>query len=191
MNVYKNMRFVILFLVTAVVFNSCDEALGDNVDPLAASEIDAFLLFPQFMVQLSQNRTIELNSVNIHAQHWTSGGSAGVFANPEIYTISPFTSGNNWTAHFTGVLRNTRLARDLTARDNPEALNIIGQARVFEAFTFLNATQVYEDIPVSQATQVETFPSPEFDSQEDALRNLIAIADEGISFLSTETDIIT
>ena len=190
MNLYKNVKIVTLSLVALLTFNSCDETLGDNVDPLAAVVIDPSLLFPQFMVAGSQVRTVENNAVNIISQQWASGGSAGVFANPEVYTISPFTLGNTWSQFYTISLRNASLARDLVETNNPEALNIIGQARVYESFIYLTLTQIYEDIPVSEAVQVATFPNPNFDSQEDALRNLIAIADEGIALLSTETAII-
>ena len=190
MNLYKNVKIVTLSLVALLTFNSCDETLGDNVDPLAAVVIDPSLLFPQFMVAGSQVRTVENNAINIISQQWTSGGSAGVFRNPEVYTISPFTSGNTWSQLYTISLRNASLARDLVETNNPEALNIIGQARVYESFIYLTLTQVFEDIPVSEAIQVATFPNPNFDAQEDALRNLIAIADEGIALLSTETAII-
>jgi hypothetical protein len=85
-----NIKFITLLLFSITLMN-CEGSLDINKDPLAASEIDAKLLYPQFFLQMSSNRTIELNSVNIQAQQWASGGSAGVFANPERYTVSPFT----------------------------------------------------------------------------------------------------
>ncbi|GAB4511219.1 MAG: SusD/RagB family nutrient-binding outer membrane lipoprotein [Allomuricauda sp.] len=78
----------------------------------------------------------------------------------------------------------------LTETNNPEALNIIGQAQVLEAFTYLNLTQVFGDIPFSEAIQVAEFPNPNYDSQEEVLRNIPLLLDEAIENLSTETDII-
>jgi hypothetical protein len=107
-----NIKFITLLLFSLTLIN-CEGSLDVNEDPLAASDIDAKLLYPQFFLQMSSNRTVELNSVNIQAQHWTSGGSAGVFRNPEVYGISPFTVGNNFTGIYTGVLRNLNLATGL------------------------------------------------------------------------------
>jgi hypothetical protein len=54
---------------------------------------------------MPSNSPIEQNSVNIQAQKWASSGSAGVFANPERYTVSSFTVGNNFTLTSIGVFK--------------------------------------------------------------------------------------
>ena len=183
-------KFIILLLFSVTLIN-CDASLDVNEDPLAASQIEAQLLYPQFFLQMSSNRTIELNSVNMQAQHWTSGGSAGVFRNPERYSLSPFTIGNNFTGIYTGVLRNLDLAKGLIERNQPNQLNSIGQIKVFEAFAYLHITQIYGDAPLTEAIQVLEFPNPNFDSQETLLRGVVGRLDEAITLLSTSTEIIT
>jgi hypothetical protein len=185
-----NIKFITLLLFSLTLIN-CEGSLDVNEDPLAASDIDAKLLYPQFFLQMSSNRTVELNSVNIQAQHWTSGGSAGVFRNPEVYGISPFTVGNNFTGIYTGVLRNLNLAKGLIEKNQPANLNSIGQIKVFEAFAYLHITQIYGDAPLSEAINTSEFPNPSFDSQEDLLRGVVDILDEAISLLSSPTDIVT
>ena len=185
-----NIKFITLLLFSVTLIN-CEGSLDVNEDPLAASQIEAKLLYPQFFLQMSSNRTVELNSVNIQAQHWTSGGSAGVFRNPERYSISPFTVGNNFTGIYTGVLRNLDLARGLIERNQPADLNSIGQIKVFEAFAYLHITQIYGDAPFSEAIQTADFPHPNFDSQEVLLRGVVGRLDEAITLLSTQTGIIT
>lgn len=170
---------------------SCTDDLDINTDPLAATVVESNLLFPTVMVSVSSNRTVELNALNIQAQHWTSGGSAGVFRNPEIYVISPNTTNNVWVGQYSTALRNLQQMRLLVNNNNPEALNIIGQAKIYEAFVFLNLTTLYGDIPFSEATQVQEFPNPKFDAQEDVLRGIVGRLDEGIDLLSTDTEIIT
>ena len=172
-------------------FSSCEDSLDINSNPLAATEVPAALLYPQFFLTMSSNRTVELNAVNIQAQHWTSGGSAGVFSNPERYSISPFTVGNNFTGIYTGVLRNLTLAGSLTREETPENLNTLGQLKVFEAFSYLHITQIYGDAPFSQSQQVSEFPNPEYDTQEDLLRGVVGRLDEAIELLSTDTGIVT
>lgn len=186
-----NIKIFLILISSSIIFSSCDSDLDVNQDPLAATQVTADLLYPQFFLQMTSNRTVELNSVNIQAQHWTSGGSAGVFRNPEIYTISPFTIGNNFTGIYTGVLRNLNLAREAVLRDKPEDLNSIGQIKVFEAFSYLHITQIYGDAPLTEAIQVAEFPNPKFDTQEQLLRAVIVRLDEAIALLSTPTGIVT
>ncbi len=171
---------------------SCTDDLDINTDPLVATEVNPSLLFPTIMVSLSQNRTIEMGpQTEFWSQQWTSGGSAGVFTNPEIYITSPNSTNNLWVGQYSTSLRNLQQIRELTLRNNPQAENIIGQAKVFEAFVFLNLTQFYGDIPFSQATQIAEFPNPVFDSQEDVLRGIVNRLDEGLGLLSTETAIVS
>jgi len=186
----KTYKLLSLFLVLSIGF-SCTDDLDINTNPLSATEIDPELLFPQIQVAVSQQRTIELNSMNIQAQHWTSGGSAGVFINPEQNIISPNTTNNVWVGCYTTSLRNLSLVRELTERNNPDGDNIVGQAKIYEAFTYLNLTLVFGDIPFSEAIQVDEFPNPNFDNQLDVLRGIIERADEGIALLQTPTNIVT
>ncbi|RCS27500.1 SusD/RagB family nutrient-binding outer membrane lipoprotein [Polaribacter sp. WD7] len=186
----NNIKLIVLLLFS-ITFVSCEGSLDINEDPLAATRIDASLLYPQFFLQMSSNRTIELNAVNIQAQQWASGGSAGVFRNPERYSISPFTIGNNFTGIYTGVLRNLSLARGLIEENQPANLNSIGQIKVFEAFAYLHITQIYGDAPFTEAIQTAEFPFPRFDAQEDLLRGVVGRLDEAIGLLSSPTDIVT
>jgi hypothetical protein len=189
MNYSKLLTIVLSCLLLGTT--SCTDDLDINSDPLSATTVEPRLLFPTVMVSVSSNRTVELNSVNIQAQHWASGGSAGVFRNPEVYVISPNTTNNVWVGQYSTALRNLQQMRALTAENNPDASNIIGQVKIYEAFVFLNLTQLYEDIPFSEATQVGEFPNPKFDSQEDVLRGIVTRLNEGIELLNAETDIIT
>jgi hypothetical protein len=185
----KTYKLLSLFLVLTIGF-SCTDDLDINTNPLSATEINPELLFPQIQIAVSQQRTIELNGINIQAQHWTSGGSAGVFSNPERNIISPNTTNNVWVGCYTTSLRNLQQVRILTERNNPDGDNIIGQAKIFEAFTYLNLTLVFGDIPFSEAIQVEEFPNPNFDNQLDVLRGIVERADEGIALLQTPSNIV-
>jgi len=78
----------------------------------------------------------------------------------------------------------------LTERDNPEATNIIGQVKIVEAFTYFNLTQIFGDIPFTEALQVSEFPNPNFDTQETVLRGLVGLIDDGLAALGTATDIV-
>lgn len=183
-----------IFILSVLMMGAvgCTDDLDINTDPLAATQVDPSLLFPTVMVSVSQNRTIELGpQTEFWSQQWASGGSTGVFTNPEIYITSPNSTNNLFVGQYSTGLRNLQQMRELTANNNPDADNIIGQAKVYEAFIFLVLTQFYGDIPFSEATQVVDFPNPNFDSQEMVLRGIVDRLDEGLALLSSETDIIS
>jgi len=183
---------LVLPVVTALVIFSCEDSIeGINTDPLAATVIEADLLLPQVLVAgLSANRTVELNAMNQHSQSWSATVGFGVFVNPERYNISANTTNNVWVGHFTTALRNLSQMKILTEANRPEARNIIGQAQVLEAFAYLNLTQIFGDIPFSEAIQVADFPNPNFDSQEQILRGIPSLIDEALTNLSTDTGIV-
>ena len=193
-NAIKQSIWVLLFLGSTLIQTGCEDSIeGDvNIDPLVGNDIDVNLLMPQVLLAgFSSTRTIELNQMNSQAQHWSATAGFGVFVNPERYNIGPNTVNNTWSGLFTSSLRNLQQIRLLTEANNPSARNIIGQARILEAFSFFNATLIFEDIPFSEATNVSEFPIPQFDTQEQVLRGLPALIDLGLAELQTETDIIS
>jgi hypothetical protein len=188
----KKLHKILVVAILSILLTNCEGSIeGINTDPFAATSIDPSLLMPQVLVAgFSANRTVELNSMNMHSQSWSATVGFGVFRNPEIYNISPNTTNNVWVGQYTTALRNLSQMRILTEANNPSALNIIGQAQVLEAFAYLNLTQIFGDIPFSQAIQVTEFPNPEFDTQEEVLRGIPVLVDQALANLSADTDII-
>ncbi len=190
----KNIKYIYapILLLIGILFTNCDGSIEDiNTDPLAATVIEPDLLMPQVLVAgLSANRTIELNSMNQHSQSWSATVAFAVFANPERYNISANTTNNVWVGQYTTALRNLQQMRVLTETNNPNALNIIGQAQVLEAFAYLNLTQIFGDVPFSEAIQVADFPNPNFDSQEAILRGIPDLLDQALANLASDTDIV-
>jgi len=164
-------------MISLLFLTSCEDSIeGDvNSNPQAAEVINADLLLPQVLLSgLTAQRTIESFAMNTHCQYWSFTRGFGVFVDPERYNIGPNTPNNIWIGGFTTALRNLDQMERLTLENNPEALNVIGQVRVMEAFTFLNLTLIFGDIPFSEATQVAEFPNPNFDDQIDVL---VGVAD--------------
>ncbi len=189
-----NIKKIILLVVSILVFSSCEDSIEGttNVDPQAAIEIEPDLLMPQVLLSgLTAQRTIESFAMNTHSQQWSFIAGFGAFVNPERYNIGPNTPNNLWVGHFATALRNLDQMRILTERNNPEALNILGQVEVLRAFTFLNLTLIYGDIPFSEATQVVDFPNPNFDSQRDVLLGIPTIIDDAVELLNSPTAIIS
>lgn len=176
-------------MAIATVFTSCEDITDINTDPFAANEVNPSLLLPSILVSMSANRTVELNAMNFHAQQWSASAAFGVFVNPERYVIGPNTPNNVWIAHYNSALKELSQMKKLVAANNPTATNIIGQAETLEAFAYLNLTQIYGQIPMSEAIQAE-FPSPIFDTQEQVLNQIVTRAESAVNNLSSTTTII-
>ncbi len=162
----------------------CDGFLDVNDDPNSATEVSGSLLFPTAVATVGSTRAIEVNPAGaLLSQQWTTEGAFGVFANPEIFIISPFTTGNYWSSNYVAILGNLSILIDQaeSTEDGPASPNEAAQAKIFSAYAYYSLTVLFEDIPFSQSLQATEFAQPEFDSQEEVLRGVNALIDEAIA----------
>ncbi len=171
-------KYLTVLILLIFFISSCDQEerfLDVNTDPLASNSADANLLFPEVLLNLSNTRTVENVGLSLISQHWASGGSAGVFINPERYTISSFTVGNTWGNYYVDGLKNLFLV----IRDAGEGFeNTRAQAIVLQAFFYLNITCIWEEVPFTEALNPADFPSPKFDNQRVVLEGIVKLVDE-------------
>jgi len=184
-NIFKLFTFL-LFLFSAT---SCEDFLDINENPLAASSADRNLLFPQVVVSYGANRTVEMKpGMNFFSQHMASSGSAGVFLNPERYILSNFTTGNSWSNYYTSCLKHLFLIR----RDAQAAGQdlVVAQVKIMEAMLYLDLTQIWEEVPFTEAVNPE-FTQPKFDDQQTILNGIVALIDEANSLISSTESTVT
>lgn len=193
----KNIKILILILL-AVGFNSCEEYLDVNTDPNKSSSAEAGPIFTNVIVGYSTNRVIDLGpAVSTAAQLWSGGGSlgAGVFTNPERYTFSIFTTGNTWRTYYRDAIKDLALAAK-----NAEAAgqtNAIAQCDIFSALVFYSATVLWGDVPFSEAVDVDfdnvaiNNLNPVFDPQKDVLNGILGILDNAIAGIDENPTSIT
>ncbi|WP_027002603.1 SusD/RagB family nutrient-binding outer membrane lipoprotein [Hugenholtzia roseola] len=159
--------------------SSCDKFLDINTDPNAATTVDPSFLITPIQVRMSSNRTIETGPVfQFYAQQWASGGSAGVFFDPERYNIGVFGPRNTWNTYYNSCLNNVALM-ELQAREagNP---NVEAQAKIMKAILFYDITCIFGEAPYSEALNVE-IQGPKFDSQEEVLRGVVTLCEEAVA----------
>lgn len=185
-------RFTILALAVAVLgtLTACDDFLDVNDDPNNASPEQVAgepgLVFIDAAAQLSANKNIEIIEQNSFAQTWGSAGAASVFNNPELYSVSTFTTGNTWNQLYTDVGENLEQIIDAAEAAEEGSLptdknNIAAQAKILQAYAYFNLTQMFGAVPASQANEVDEFPNPAPDAQEDVLRFVIDQVDEAVN----------
>jgi len=168
---------LLLIALVALSVTACDDFLDINEDPNAATEADPELLFPTILANAASNRAIEFKGdVNFFPQVWSSAGAAGVFNDPERYTVSPFSAGNTWSNIYQSQLKELDLIIQ-DAREN-EFSNIVAQAQIMSAWSYLQVTELYGPVPFSEAIDPD-IARPSYDAQEDVLRGVVDLAAEG------------
>ncbi len=178
-----------LLILSIIIFslNGCTKNITDiNEDPLAVTTVPPYLLFPEVIVNMSSQRVIEFAGSNMHAQQWA--GSGGTWRSRSRYTLGVPSVNNAWTNWYTTCLKNLSLVELLVETDYPDDIYIVAQAKILEGFIYSNITQVWGEVPFTQAGNPAEYPYPVFDSQETVMEGIVTLMDEAIAILEQDVD---
>lgn len=176
------MKKYLLYTIAAVTLmgmtTSCSDFGDVNVDPEHPNEgnMDYSLLFGNAQVQaLGSDWDVWRNALiysGCMIQHVTSAEwSQGVF-----YTYNDGYSAAYWDALYSGDRAGVRDIQDVIRHwENDENYggNDYQFARIVRAYIFHRMTDLYGDIPYSQAGQPWAYSYPEYDAQQDVYDGLL------------------
>lgn len=177
---------LVLILLMLPLAAGCDNPLNLNInkDPDAATSVPGDLLLPTVLANLASNRSIEISpGTAFFTQIWASSGSAGVFVDPERYTMSSYTTGNTWQALYTDGLKNLLLMRDQALSADPPRANVAAQAEIMSGYVFWMLTSLWETVPYTQALDGANYPHPVFDDQQTVLNGILTKLDSAIALI--------
>ncbi|SHG81871.1 SusD/RagB family nutrient-binding outer membrane lipoprotein [Flagellimonas flava] len=173
MKVYKMVLIAVLLLV------SCQSAVDDiNENPNQIGDVDGSAIFTG--IQLADV------SAQMGFLNWAGGVVAGYFVGDgRLSTIQDYGYNNTdsdtpWSNIYIGVVNQARKIRsgiDVTNRDF-----FFGASKVMEAHALGTATNVFGDIPFTEAGN-EDIPNPTYDGQVAVYGELQALLDSAISDL--------
>ena len=170
----------ILSIITLIMgFNACDEVLDINTDPLAATEANPNAVLPFVFAEYTARKTTELGTRMCDVyQHFSA-----TFNSPRNGSVPVFLTGNVWANFYPNLLGNLTLVESDAEeagelQDGVRAVSIIMQSHIF-----FELTSIYEDIPFTEALDQETFPQPQFDTQEAVLKGIINRLDQAIGLI--------
>ncbi|EDM37620.1 hypothetical protein PBAL39_10761 [Pedobacter sp. BAL39] len=159
----KIVKSTLLFLLVAAVGSSCKKFGDTNIDPSRSSNLDPSvqltLVQLRFSGDLNVNERTSFMMTMPLVQH--IGGS---YSNRwgGIYFNNPNVMGVLWEDSYANDLVNIIDAVKRTT-DVPEKANINAVCRIMKVYTFARMTDLYGDIPYSQAGMGV---KPAFDTQE-------------------------
>lgn len=182
-------KYAVLLALTAtpLVVTSCRQELDINVDPNNPSQasLSGLLSGSQvgFAFALGGEGTRMPAAV---VQHYA--GHRNQSLRYAQYRITSSDTDGTWTALYNTLMDMKELENKAAASGNQAYL---GVSKILQAHAFSVITDLFGDIPFSQALQGRANITPAYDKQEDIYPALITMIDEGIAALSAGTETIS
>lgn len=170
----------ILFAAPALLMSACDNGFEEmNVNPNASIEV-----VPEYLFTNAQLSTVNVNYVG--GAYLTIGQSMQHFstykevpaAGDKYFNFSYST--NTWNAFSGAVIQLAQVIDKVSA--DPMAINKLAVARIWKAYLFHRLTDLYGDIPYTDAAKALTEKnySPVYDTQEFIYNDLLKELTEAV-----------
>jgi len=192
----KNLKHIFkkqikVVLVLALIATSCDSWIDHdiNVDPDAPSNVPLNLLLPGIQQSMGYN-LVGNNSVrtnNIWMQQFD--GTSRQSYTEARYQLTPADINNLWGSVYNEMLINAYIMIKKSQEEGSESPNYEGVAQVLTATTLGIATDLWGDIPYTEALRGdEGVLSPVYDSQQSIYNSIFSLLDDAVVNLSSTTN---
>lgn len=160
-------------LALGLLIGGCDNSklTGLNQNPNAPSQVTPQFLFPNAVtnvVGLARGGSFDLTLTSL----WSQQVALDRFTDEDIYSIRPDNINGYWNGFYAGGLQD--LATILASTDTTKQPNLIAPALVMKSWTFGIMTDIWGDIPYSQANKGDASSLPKYDAQKDIYAGLFA-----------------
>lgn len=164
-------------LSTTIVFNSCSRELNINNDPNNPTEVPIQTLMTSSIVGLGYHIGGEATRMPANiVQHYA--GHRNQPLEYAQYNIVPSSTDGLWINTYDVLMDLKEIEKKGTASGD---FRFVGISQLLQAYTFSVATDLFGDIPFSQALQGVDNLTPAYDGQEQIYTQLIALVDTGIT----------
>jgi len=184
----KLIRYSFLILAFLTVAG-CKDFLDVNTTPNNPTSVPPALLLSSGLIGSGFANGNELNRYSSVLVNYLSGAGNSP-ANYDVYITTPADFGNQWLGElYEGSL--TEYQRLIETSDKLGAKSYTGIAKIMKAYTFSLVTDVWGDVPYSQALQGTAFVNPRIDKQQDiyegnsslGIQSLFDLVKEGLADL--------
>jgi hypothetical protein len=181
------MRKLIMFLIILALFTSCKKYLDVNRTPNNPTSVPPSVLLPTTTIAIAFANTNDLNRVtSLLMQHIAGLTSQAV--DYDVYKLEGYFD-NQWNFElYNGAINNLIKIIDDHGAASPAYSGI---AKLQLAYAFSMLTDLWGDVPYSQAGRGLKFPTPRFDKQQDiyqgnaadSIQSLFDLVREGMADL--------
>lgn len=170
-------KFAILILLATVSLTGCKKLLDVNDDPNRPTDVqEALILSP---VEVGISDYLYAGNANIVMQDWLQA-TAPNQPNPGFWNYQVFnnTWDSDWYNAYVVCMNNlTLLNKKALSTGNTNYLAI---GKILTAYSLAYATDIWGDIPYTQAFNGTGLITPTYDSQEDIYKVIQSLLDEAI-----------
>lgn len=155
-------RTILILLLSLVMVTSCKKFLDVNADPNNPIDVPSKTILPTTTVGIAWANSNELGKVAAILMQYNAGisGNAASYDNWIIGSLD-----NQWNSEiYGGTLNNIQVLIDKNDNVSPAYAGI---AKLQKAYIISLATDMWGDVPYTQAGQGLKYPQPAFDSQMD------------------------
>jgi hypothetical protein len=188
--------YKILFVLPFVFTLGCNDFLDVNSNPNSPESVPPTVLLPNGLIGSAFANGNELNRFASTIMDYTYG-AAGSPAAWDIYNTDGSNFGNQWRFEiYDGALITYQ--KLIEKADALDAKAYTGIAKIMKAYTFAIATDIWGDIPYSDALKGSASTQPIIDKQEDiykgnsgsSIQSLFDLIREGIADLNLPSTIL-
>lgn len=166
----------------ALALSACDNGLTDiNENPNAPEDVGPDLLFPQGTVRAVQ--TIRGGGWDLHLTSlWAQHFAKIQYVDEDFYEIRPTSNETYWNQLYAGALEDLTDAERRARRANRP--NQAAPAMIMKAWTFGAMTDMWGDIPFSQANKGDSgVTAPAYDTQDAVYAGISALLQEAAGMI--------
>lgn len=170
--------YILLFCCALAVFSGCKKFVDINQNPNSPTDVAEGLILSPLQVSISSS-LFAGNVSNIVLQYMQVMALNQTYPNQGTYLLYNTDINGDWINVYTTELNNlTVLTTKATANGN---FKYSGISKILTAYTLGTATDLWGDIPYSEAFQGVGKLTPKYDSQRDIYNTVQALLDGGIA----------
>lgn len=176
-------------ILLAVFISSCEKWIDPkiNVDPDAALDVQLQLLLPAIQVDLAYViGGMDIRGVaGMWVQH-VSGQARQAATMGKNYNLTEADVNNAWNSFYNGSLMDIKIYLDKAGAENPQAR---GLGKIHLAMALGQITDLWGDIPYSEAFLGNSNLKPIYDSQQSIYAEINKLLTDAITDLSTDNSV--
>jgi hypothetical protein len=172
------MKKILILIVVLATMQSCNKFGDTNVSPTLLTQASTSALLTNAQQAM---KTVMYNNrlANLYVQHLSEGPYPG----SSLYSDRNASFGSWYTGPLYDLqtIINYNTAGSSTTTGNGSKANQIAAARIMKAFYYLRMTDIWGDIPYSEALKGSAAYSPKYDSQESIYTDLFKELTEAVA----------
>ncbi len=161
--------------------SGCDAYLNVNTDPTRPSQVSLAAILPSTMLFTANAQF----STGQNASLWTQQLASQQAGGNDIQTQAPGNWDGSWSNIYLGALTNLdRLDKQAQAQQSPYYQ---GVAKILQAINLGLATDIWENVPYSQAFQGSANFTPTYDPQQQLYQTITTLLRDALTLLNSST----